>query len=147
MADLMRRCRILCLATGITGLAAGLDATTASGGESIWNHNGSIMRWVGVGQERWVLYLDPRPGLWAVGVQPGTLLFRGHRIGNWMGGAAHTFTAGCGPAAYWVEGIVYSDTDVMLTGAAPVQDPYSCEVIGYTWHSPNAVLRFVYISE
>jgi hypothetical protein len=62
-----------------------------------------------------------------------------------MGGVAHIFKDGCEPAAYWVEGIIYSDTDVTLAGAAPIQDPYSCAVIGYTWQSSNAVLRFVYI--
>src|SRR5712691_8956614 len=110
MANFTRRCRMACLAAAIGWPAAGLAVGSTEAGESIWNHNRSIMRWVGVGQERWVVYLDPRPGLREVGVQPGTLLFRGRRIGNWMGGTAHTFSAGCGAAAYWVEGPIHSDT-------------------------------------
>jgi hypothetical protein len=142
MTNFLRGCRLLWLAVTTGWLIA---ATTALAGESIWNHNGSIMRWVGVGPERWVSYLDPRLGLRAVGVQPGTLLFRGRRIGNWMEGTAYTFSAGCAPAAYWVEGSIYSDTDVTLQGPTPIQDPYSCAVIGYSWYSPNTVLRFVYM--
>jgi hypothetical protein len=146
MADLIPRWRIFFLAAAFSWLLAGCCVTPASAGESFWNHNGSIMQWVGLGDERWVLYLEPRPSLWPAGVQPGTLLFRGRRIGNWMGGTAHTFSARCGSVPYWVEGMVYSDTDVTLMGAAPVQDAISCAVIGYTWQSPNAVLRFVYIA-
>jgi hypothetical protein len=142
MANFTRRCRNLWLAAATGWLASGLPATA---GESIWDHNGSMMRWIGVGQERWVVYLDPRPGIRAVGVQPGMLLFQGRKIGNWMGGAAYIFKAGCEPAAYRVEGLVYSDTDVTLHGVAPVWHPYSCAVMGYTWDGPNAVLRFIYI--
>ena len=54
MTNFLRGCRLLWLAVTTGWLIA---ATTALAGESIWNHNGSIMRWVGVGPERWVSYL------------------------------------------------------------------------------------------
>ena len=50
MTNFLRGCRLLWLAV-TTGWLIAL------GRESIWNHNGSIMRWVGVGPERWVSYL------------------------------------------------------------------------------------------
>ena len=59
MTNFLRGSRLLWLAVTTEWLIA---ATTALAGESIWNHNGSIMRWVGVGPECWMSFLDPRPG-------------------------------------------------------------------------------------
>jgi hypothetical protein len=43
-----------------------LSASPARGGESIWTHNGSTVRWVSSGVNRWLYYLQPRPGLAAI---------------------------------------------------------------------------------
>ena len=120
-------------------------ALPARGGESIWTHNGSTVRWVSSGQDRWLYYFEPRPGLAAIGVQPGTLLFQGKRVGDILSGTAFVFSENCPPASYRVEGVVYSETDVKLDGAVPVVDPVSCQVVDYTWDSHNAALRFHYV--
>ena len=43
------------------------------------------VRRVSSGEHLWMYYLQPRPGLAAIGVQPGTLLLQGQRIGNMLG--------------------------------------------------------------
>lgn len=111
----------------------------------MWTHNGSLVRWVSSGEDRWLYYLEPRPGLAAIGVQPGTLLFQGHRIGNILSGTAFVCSENCPPAPYKVEGVVYSETDVRLDGAVPLVDPDSCQVVDYTWDSQNAALRFHFV--
>ncbi len=127
-----------------TALTA-FPASPARGGESVWTHNGSLVRWVSSGEDRWLYYLEPRPGLAAIGVQPGTLLFQGHRIGNTLLGTAFVFSKNCPPAPYKVEGVIYSETDVRLDGAVPLVDPDSCQVVDYTWDSQNAALRFDFV--
>lgn len=131
-----------CIALAFTIL---MFAPPATAGESIWTHNGSTVRWVSSGQDRWLYYLEPRPGLAAIGVEPDTLLFQGRRIGNTLVGTAYVFSENCPPTPYPVEGIMYSETDVTLGGAAPVVDPGSCTVLGYTWDNYNASLRFHYV--
>jgi hypothetical protein len=113
--------------------------------ESIWTHNGSTVRWVTSGEDRWLYYLEPRPELLAIGVEPDTPLFRGKRFGDRLVGTAFVFSASCPPAPYPVQGIVISETDVTLEGPAPVVDPASCVVVDYTWDSYNASLRFRYV--
>ena len=122
-----------------------LPVSPARGGESIWTHNGSTVRWVSSGEDRWLYYLQPRPGLAAMGVEADTLLFEGRRVGNRLFGTAYVFSENCPPTPYAVEGIIYSETDVRLYGAVPVVDPYSCDVVDYTWDSYNAALRFHYV--
>jgi hypothetical protein len=117
-------------------------APRASGGESIWMHNSSMVRWVSSGEPRWIYYVDPRPGL---PVQPDTLLFEGQRLGNRLVGTAYFFSSACPPTPYTVEGIIYSETDVSLYGAVPVVDTDSCDVVDYTWDSHNSALRFHYV--
>ena len=122
-----------------------ISTIPARGSESIWTHNGSTLRWVSSGQDRWLYYLEPRPGLAAIGVEPDTLLFQGQRIGNRLVGTAYVFSENCPPTPYPVEGIIYLETDVRLDGAVPVVDPYSCDVVDYVWDSHNASLRFHYV--
>ncbi len=124
---------------------AAFPTSAARGGESIWTHNGSTIRWVSSGEDRWMYYLQPRLGLAAIGVQPGTLLFQGQRIGNILSGVAFVFSENCPPAPYRVEGLIYSETDVRLDGAVPVIDPDSCRIVDFTWDSHNAALRFHYL--
>ena len=129
------------LAASFVALAI-IYAAPAGAGESIWTHNGSTVRWVSSGQNRWIYYVEPRPGLAAIGVQPGTLLFEGRRIGKNLVGTAFVFNANCMPAPYPVEGEIYSETDVTLEGAVPVVDSYACDVLSHSWENQNASLRF-----
>jgi len=131
----------------ILGLCVGLFVLTipAQAGESIWTHNGSTIRWVSAGQERLMYYLAPRPGLLAIGVAPDTLLFHGRRIGYRLVGTVYVFNANCPAMPYYVEGTIYSETDVTPEGAVPVVDPYTCAVLGYTWENYNSASRFRYV--
>jgi hypothetical protein len=87
-----------------------------------------------------ITYNHPRPGL---PVAQGTLLFRGRRDGARYSGTAYTFKAGCPPAPYAVVGVKDRKGDsIVLTGAAPRRDPYSCGVIGVTARSGHSKLVF-----
>lgn len=87
-----------------------------------------------------ITYNRPRSGL---PVAQGTLLFRGSRDGARYSGTAYTFKAGCPPAPYAVTGIKdRKGNSIVLTGAAPRRDPYSCGVIGATASSGHSKLVF-----
>ena len=87
-------CRTAAVLGFLIALAAMItfSASPARGGESIWTHNGSTVRWVSSGQDRWLYYVDPRPGLPVV---PDTLLFEGQRIENRLVGTAYVFSSVC----------------------------------------------------
>jgi|GEM_PF-1514092 len=94
-------------------------ATTVSA-DSFWDHNGSTMRLVANGQQRFFYYEDPRQGMRDVGVQTGTLLFDGQRIGNRYIGTARVFSSRCAlPMTYPMNGDVVSETYVVLEGWRP----------------------------
>ena len=112
------------------------------GRETVWDHNGSEMLWSSRGPDRVITYLDPRRGLSA---RPGDVLFEGRRDGNRLTGTAYAFRRGCPPAGYHVEGIIRSETNVTLRGAAPVRARGGCQVVGYDPRSSNATLRFRYL--
>lgn len=125
-------------------LTVGITVPTC-GEESIWTHNGSLVRWVSSGRNRWLYYVEPRPALAAIGVRSGTLLFEGQGAANILVGTAYVFSENCSPTPYHVEGVIYSETEVRLDGAAPIVDPYSCEVADSTSDSNHAVLHFHYM--
>lgn len=106
-------------------------ATTArSGGGTLWDHNGSVMRLQANGARRRFYYERPRSGMRAVGVGPGVLLFDGRRKGNTYSGTAYIFTRRCGKHGYSVEGFVGSDDrSVTLRGLAPRLDT-QCRRLG-----------------
>ena len=106
-------------------------------------HNGSLMEVTPLdGNLVEIRYADPRPGLWGVGVRPGTVLIRGQWLGDRLEAAAHVFTAGCGPIPYAVAGGADANGVLTLTGPAPIVDPYSCFVLGLAW-TGNSTLVFV----
>lgn len=115
---------------------------TPGGRTTVWDHNGSEMRWASSGRNRVITYLNPRRGL---SLRPGVVLFEGERVGDRMTGIAYTFRRGCRPAPYQVEGRIRSETNVTLRGAAPVRARGSCRVVNYTTRGSNAVLRFRYL--
>jgi len=51
---------------------------------------------------------------------------------------AHVYAAGCPPFPYPVSGGYVSRGVILMHGAAPVVDPYTCTVLWYTWDSANA---------
>ena len=85
-------------------------STTASA-DSCWNHNGSVMRLVARGNQRWFYYEEPKQVLRRAGVRHGTLLFNGRKQGNFYSGTARRFSKYCPGEAleYHVEGPVRRD--------------------------------------
>jgi hypothetical protein len=76
-------------------LALALALATTARADDLWLHNGSLM---GVGPDRTVVYLEPRPGVIAAGVTPGTVLFQGDADN--VHGTAFGFSYGCPPTRY-----------------------------------------------
>lgn len=71
------------------------------------------------GNLREFYYLQPRPGMIAEGVTPGTLLFSGVVNGNTYQGTAYLFSARCGARKYPVAGAVQeAGGRVIMIGAA-----------------------------
>jgi hypothetical protein len=108
-------------------------------------HNGSLVSVLSLpngGMQ--IQYIQPRVGLLEVGVRPGTILLQGRWSGPPPGlltGTAFVFTGICPPTPYRVEGSMAPDGSLVLTGPAPVVDPYSCTVVGLV-PSANSVLVF-----
>src|SRR6187549_308717 len=110
----------------------GLHAATA-GADSIWNHNGSVMRLRADGDRRTFVYEQPRAGIASQGVERGTVLFEGSisgEAGNYTG-TAYVFSARCGKQAYAVTGELQDDgRRISLSGEAPRRDSSTCAVQG-----------------
>jgi hypothetical protein len=107
-------------------------------------HNGSLMTQAfdPTSGSLLIQYKDPRPGLWPVGVIPGTVLFDGQIQGPVIAGTAFVFSGFCPPTPYRVIGEVLPDGALVLRGPAPLLDPYSCNVITLV-ASYNSELLFV----
>ena len=110
-----------------------LHAANASA-ESIWNHNGSVMRLRADGDRRTFVYELPRAGIASQGVERGTVLFEGKisgESGNYSG-TAYVFSARCGKHPYAVEGELVNDgQQIHLGGKAPRRDSSTCTLQGY----------------
>ncbi len=108
-----------------------------------WMHNGSLMH-MSEGHNFTIVYQDPKPGIQAVGVREGTVLFYGNEYGNKrVEGTAFVFKRGCQGAPYSVSGRFSGDYETLvLNGPAPVFDPSSCRVVGYR-QNKNSHLVFI----
>lgn len=112
-----------------------------------YSHNGSVVEtyFYKNGNIR-IEYSELRQGLPAS--LRGTVLFKGAADprGN-LAGTAYTFKNGCDPAPYAVRGRIDRNGSIVLTGAAPMRDSYSCGVIGFSARSPHARLTFLEIPQ
>lgn len=100
-----------------------LLTTAQARADSLWDHNGSVMRLEAEGNHRSFVYEVPRAALRAAGVGPGTILFEGVREGNSYRGTARRFSRNCRePLVYAVSGAVESETRIVLTGRRRVFD-------------------------
>jgi hypothetical protein len=101
------------------------------------------MRLAADGTQRRFYYDTPRQGLKDVGVQTGTLLFDGQRVGMTYRGTAYTFSRNCGNVGYPVSGDVAPDErSVTLIGKAPLLGS-RCETSGFR----DETLYFRYLGQ
>ena len=102
-----------------------------SSGNTIWNHNGSLMRLEANGSERRFVYDLPRRGMLEAGVKSGDIVFDGRREGPTYSGTAYIYTKLCGRVAYPVAGNVSAnERTVALEGQVPLHAP-NCTVRSY----------------
>src|SRR5947208_1099306 len=104
---------------------------SAQGTSSRWDHNGSLVSLSATGTRRQFHYQSPAADLLQIGVQPGTLLFDGRKVGNTYSGTAYVFSKVCGALPYATEGAVTPDQrTVTMYGKAPIVDS-TCSVVQY----------------
>jgi|SRR5581483_1800092 len=101
---------------------------SAAVADSIWMHNGSVVRLSAQSSDRTFTYVTPKSGL---PVPPGTVLFHGTKIGNLYSGTTRLFSSRCGAIDYAVSGSVSVDgLSITLTGKRP-QRGSDCDITGY----------------
>lgn len=114
------RARVAAVLAAALAMIGGAGAPAPAKADSCWWHNGSLMRLIARGDVRTFVYEAPRPGLAAVNVRPGTVLFEGVRTpdGRYEGVARRFSTCAHGPTnPYAVSGPVSPDqTQVTLYG-------------------------------
>ncbi|EIG61250.1 hypothetical protein [Bradyrhizobium sp. WSM1253] len=128
------------LLAGLFGLS--LPTQAAADQSMLFDHNGSRVRLDVRQGSATIRYAEPRPGLSAAGIGPGTVLFEG-RMGSdgAMQGTAYTYAVGCAPAPYAASGALRGG-GLLLRGAAPQRQRGGCAIIGYDPQSPHALLAF-----
>lgn len=120
-------------------LLAGPVAAPAQ--ETLWRHNGSVMRYQAEGEERMFFYHRPREGLERL---KGRLLFYGLKKGRTLHGVAFLFRKDCRPAFYPVRGYVETPARIVLHGAAPDRGREGCAIRRWRAKGPGTRLVFTY---
>lgn len=110
------------------------------------DHNGSDVLFF---EKAGLIFFERPKAAIAGAVKPKALLFAGTFSHGRVEGIAYTFKKGCSPAPYEVKGSYRFQgfggyNEITLAGAAPIADPKSCAILGYTTKSPNARLRFTF---
>ena len=104
-------------------LVTTLGLPCAALADSFWDHNGSVMRLVADGDQRQLIYEQPKQILNDAVVERGTVLFEGDRVGNKYTGTAKRFSKNChAPLPYHVSGNVLTETKIVLEGRREVYD-------------------------
>ena len=111
--------------------------------DSCWWHNGSLMRLVAQGEQRWMYYETPKQSLWNAGVQNGTLLFNGWNNNDYYSGTARVFSRHCvgSPLEYQVAGPVQRGGNLTIRMEGSREKQSQCYGTGQ-W--TNDVLIFTY---
>ena len=104
-----------------------VPAATFEGGASLV-HNGSVMRLQTTGDNVALHYDRPRSELSGVGIQAGSVLFKGTRRGDVWSGEATTFSRRCGTRAYPVTGRIIGQGRLELRGRKPSFNS-ACEIL------------------
>jgi hypothetical protein len=108
---------------------AGLGTPGAA--QSLFEHNGSLVRLRSDGASRSFEYVAPRAGLREVGVEAGTVLFEGSLTKDRYSGTAYLFSRGCGRIGYPVQGRASGDRKTIeLAGRAPRRSS-RCKTVGH----------------
>lgn len=99
-------------------IAALLGLSGTAFADSFWYHNGSVMRLTADDNGRTFYYEVPSAKMKKAGVTADTLLFDGHREGNFYYGTAYVFSKDCPePLPYDVAGTVKDEATIVLTGS------------------------------
>lgn len=115
---------------GLSRKTPGPVQSYALGAPGTWSHNGSVMRLEANGNNRRLIYMNPRVGLRHSGVSADTTLFDGERQGDAYTGTARYFSKACGEKTFPVTGkVLAGETRIELSGLAPKVDE-TCKVIG-----------------
>lgn len=89
--------------------------------DSLWIHNGSVMRLHADGNSREFVYEEPSSRMRHAGVSSGDTLFEGTRDGNRYYGTARVFSKDCDhPLEFEVSGNVVSEKHVVLHGTREI---------------------------
>lgn len=95
--------------------------TTSASADSLWDHNGSVMRLKEHGTQIELYYEVPRSGMVEQGVRPGQLFFNGRRDGSTVVGIARAFLRKCAaPMEYAIQGNMVENNSIILKGRRPV---------------------------
>lgn len=106
---------------------------------NVWDHNGSRLKMLEKGGLQTFEYVEPRQGLVEVGVQPGTVAFRGKNNGNVYEGTAYVFSRTCGSVGFRVTGEESFDRrNIVMKGRRPYVNPQTCEIVS----TQDATLNF-----
>lgn len=120
-----------------------ITLSTATMADSLWNHNGSVMRLEANGNQRVMVYEKPSAKMAKAGVTKGTVLFSGVRQGNKYYGESRMFSKDCSaPLSYSVSGNVVNERTIVLKGQREV---YAKGCVP-TSKMVTDTLKFTYIS-
>lgn len=115
---------------GNTAMVSPPAGTAARQGDTLWDHNGSVMRLIANGKRRQFIYERPRPGMYRAGARSGHVLFHGARSGNHISGTAYFYSRRCGRVSFRAEGTVQNNERfVFMRGYRP-RLSRSCRRIG-----------------
>lgn len=88
--------------------------------DSLWDHNGSVMRLSERGTQIEIFYEVPRAGMVQQGVKRGQLFFNGQRRGSKVVGIARAFLRRCpAPMEYAIQGDMVTNSTIVLKGRRP----------------------------
>lgn len=127
----------------LAALVIGGTASAADAPEKprLVDHNGSIMQIVLLPNDSVdIIYVQVRPGLWGYAA-PGQVFIHGQWRQDVLYATAYAASR-CGPIPYKVSGAVDTNGVLVLTGPAPLLDPWTCQIIQWIW-SANSVLTFL----
>lgn len=93
---------------------------SATHADTLWDHNGSIMRFSENGSNLSIYYAEPREGMVKEGVRPGDLFFSGVVVGSGVQGTARVFSAKCfKPMTFSISGQLFGEESLILEGTRP----------------------------